>query len=149
MDLVRQSKPFGGGLDFCGATYPHVYRQAKDRIGSELMQIYVEVPEDVDDGWVKGESKPSKQEIAKNDNFIIARLRHGLFAGGPHGPDHAILLKCVHVGSVNQASAEGVRLENHLCGSVAPPLQGHDYALLRSRRRTDGQRRSYSKSFEV
>jgi hypothetical protein len=69
------------------------------------MQIYVEVPEDVDDGWVKGESKPSKQEIAKDDNFIIAGLRHGLLTGKPCGPDHAILLKSVHVSSLNQASA--------------------------------------------
>jgi hypothetical protein len=57
------------------------------------MQVYVEVPEDVDDGCMKGESKPRKQEIAKDDNLIVTGLRHSLSAGGSRGPDHAVLLK--------------------------------------------------------
>jgi hypothetical protein len=48
-------------LDLRGATYPHVYRQAEDRIGSELMKIYVEVSEDVDNGWVKGNRSPANR----------------------------------------------------------------------------------------
>jgi hypothetical protein len=50
MDLVRRSKPFGGRFDLRGATYPHIHQQTQDGIGGELMQIYVEVPEDVDNG---------------------------------------------------------------------------------------------------
>jgi hypothetical protein len=57
------------------------------------MQVYVEVPEDVDDGWIKGEPKPGKQEITKDDNLVVTRLRHSLSARGSRGPDHAVLLK--------------------------------------------------------
>jgi hypothetical protein len=57
------------------------------------MQVYVEIPEDVDDGGMKGKSKPRKQEIAKDDNLIITGLRHSLSARGSCGPDHAVLLK--------------------------------------------------------
>jgi hypothetical protein len=60
VDLMRRSKPLGGGLDLRGAAYPHVHRQTKDRVGGELVQIYAEVPEDIDDGRVKGEPKPRK-----------------------------------------------------------------------------------------
>jgi hypothetical protein len=38
------------------------------------MQVHVEVPEDVDNGRMKGESKPRKQEIAKDDNLIVTRF---------------------------------------------------------------------------
>jgi hypothetical protein len=57
------------------------------------MQVYVEILEDVDDGGMKGKPKSRKQEIAKDDNLIIAGLRHGLSARGSRGPDHAVLLK--------------------------------------------------------
>jgi hypothetical protein len=50
VNLVCGSKPFGRGLDLRSTTYPHIYRQAKNRIGGELMQVYVKIPEDVDDG---------------------------------------------------------------------------------------------------
>jgi hypothetical protein len=50
--LLRRSEPFGGRLDLCGPTYPHVHRQAKDGIRRELVQVDVEVPEDVDDDRV-------------------------------------------------------------------------------------------------
>jgi hypothetical protein len=93
MDLMRRSKPFSGGLDLRSTAYPHVYRQAKNCIGGELMQVHVEVPEDVDNGRMKGEPKPRKQEIAKDDNLIVTRLRHSLSARGSRGPDHAVLLK--------------------------------------------------------
>jgi hypothetical protein len=39
------------------------------------MQIYVKVPEDVDNSWVKGEPKPSKQQIVEDNNFILAGFR--------------------------------------------------------------------------
>jgi hypothetical protein len=57
------------------------------------MEVYAEVPEDVDDGWMKGEPKARKQEIAKDDNLVVTRLRHSLSARGSRGPDHAVLLK--------------------------------------------------------
>jgi hypothetical protein len=57
------------------------------------MKIYVKIPEDVDDGWMKGKPKSRKQEIAKDDNLIIAGLRHSLSARGSRGPDHAVFLK--------------------------------------------------------
>jgi hypothetical protein len=83
------------------------------------MQIYVELPEDVDDGWMKGKPKPSEQEIAKDDNFILAGLQHDFPTGSPRGTDHAVLLKSVHVDPVNQASGEGVRLRNLFHNSIA------------------------------
>jgi hypothetical protein len=63
VDLMRRSKPLGRGLDLRGAAYPHVHRQPKDRVGGELVQVYVEVPEDVDDDGVKGETKPREQQL--------------------------------------------------------------------------------------
>jgi hypothetical protein len=57
------------------------------------MQVYVEIPKDVDDGGMKGKLKPRKQEITEDDNLIIAGLRYGLSARGSRGPDHAVLLK--------------------------------------------------------
>jgi hypothetical protein len=93
------------------------------------MQVYVEIPKDVDDGGM-GKPKPRKQEIAKDDNLIIAGFRYGLSARCSRGPDHAVLLKRIHISSVDLASAEGVRLRDFLCGSVMPSLRGHDYALL-------------------
>jgi hypothetical protein len=36
------------------------------------MQVYVEISEDVDDGGMKGKSKPRKKEITEDDNLIIA-----------------------------------------------------------------------------
>jgi hypothetical protein len=35
VDLMRRSKPLGGGLDLRGAAYPHVHRQPKNCIGGE------------------------------------------------------------------------------------------------------------------
>jgi hypothetical protein len=57
------------------------------------MQVYVEIPEDVADGRMKGEPKSRKQEIPKDDNLIITGLRHSLSARGSRSPDHAVLLK--------------------------------------------------------
>jgi hypothetical protein len=76
------------------------------------MKIYVEVTEDVDNGWVKGKPKPSEHEIAKDENFIIAGIRHGFFTGSPRGTDHVVLLESVQVGAVNQTWTEGIRLQN-------------------------------------
>jgi hypothetical protein len=98
IDLMHRSKPFGGGLDLRGAAYPHVHRQPKNRVGGELVQVYIVVPEDVDDGGVKGGPKPRKQEIPEDDNLIVARLRYGLPARGSHGPNHAVPLKRAHIG---------------------------------------------------
>jgi hypothetical protein len=125
VDLMRRSKPLGGGLDLRGAAYPHVHRQPKNSIGGELVQVYVEIQEDIDDGGVKGEPKPRKQEIPKDDDLIVARLRYGLPARGSSSPNHAVLLKETHIGPVDLASAEGVRLRDFLCDSVAPSLWGH------------------------
>jgi hypothetical protein len=90
------------------------------------VQVYVEVPEDIDDGGVKGEPKPRKQEIPEDDDLIVARLRYGLPAWGSSGPNHAVLLKGAHVSSVDLASAEGVSLRDFLCNSVASSLWGMD-----------------------
>jgi hypothetical protein len=57
------------------------------------VQVYVEIPEDVDDGGMKGEPKPRKQEIAEDNNLIITGLRYGLSARGSRGLDHAVPLK--------------------------------------------------------
>jgi hypothetical protein len=89
------------------------------------MQVYVEVPEDIDDGGVKGEPKPRKQQIPEDDNLIVARLRYGLPARGSCGPNHVVLLKGAHIGSIDLASAEGERLRDFLCDSFAPSLWGH------------------------
>jgi hypothetical protein len=96
------------------------------------MKIYVEVTEDVDNSWVKGKPKPTEQEIAKDDNFIIAGFRYGFSTGRPRGTDHSVLLKSVHIGVVNQTSSEGIRLRILFSNSIAPSLWGHDYELLRS-----------------
>jgi hypothetical protein len=93
MNLVCRSKPIGRGLDLRSTTYPHIHRQAKNRIGGELTQVYFEISEDVDNGGMKGKPKPRKQEIAEDDNLIIVGLRYGLLARGSRGPDHAVLLK--------------------------------------------------------
>jgi hypothetical protein len=129
MDLMRRSKPFGGGLDLRGAAYPHVHRQPKNRVGGKLVQVYIKVLEDIDDGVVKGEPKPRKQEIPEDDNLIVARLRYGLPARGSRGPNHVVPLKRAHIGSIDLASVEGVRLRDFLCNSVAPSLRGHGCAL--------------------
>jgi hypothetical protein len=94
------------------------------------MKIYVEIPEDVDGGWMKEKLKSRKQETAKDDNLIIVGFQHSLSAKDSRGPDHAVLLKWIHISSINQAAAEGVCLRDLLCDSVAPSLRGHDYALL-------------------
>jgi hypothetical protein len=60
VNLMRYSKPLGGGLDLRGTAYPHVHRQPKNFIGGELVQVNVEVPDDIDDGGMKGEPKPRK-----------------------------------------------------------------------------------------
>jgi hypothetical protein len=57
------------------------------------MKIYAKIPEDVDDGWMKGKPKSLKQEIAKDDDLIIVGLRHSLSARGSRSHDHAVLLK--------------------------------------------------------
>jgi hypothetical protein len=55
MNLMRRSKPFGGRFDLRGAAYPHIHRQPKNRVGRELVQVYVEILEDIDDDGMKGE----------------------------------------------------------------------------------------------
>jgi hypothetical protein len=90
-----------------------------------VVQVYVEVLEDIDDDGVKREPKPRKQEIQEDDDLIVARLRYGLPARGSSGPNHAVLLKGAHIGSVDLSSTEGVRLQDFLCDSVAPSLWGH------------------------
>jgi hypothetical protein len=57
------------------------------------MKIYVKIPEDVDNGWMKGKPKSHKQEIVKDNDLIITGLRHSLSARGSCGHDHAVLLK--------------------------------------------------------
>jgi hypothetical protein len=121
---MHQRKPFDGGLDLRGAAYPHVHRQLKNRVGDELVQVYVEVLEDTDDGGVKGEPKPRKQEVPEDDDLIVMRLRYGLPSRGTRGPNHVVPLKGAHIGSIDLASAEGVRLRDFLCDSVTPSLWG-------------------------
>jgi hypothetical protein len=79
------------------------------------MKIYVKIPEDVDDGWMKGEPKSRKQDIAKDDNLIIAGLRHNLSAKGSRGPDHAVLSirlrPKVYVFGISFATASRLRFE--------------------------------------
>jgi hypothetical protein len=65
MNLMRRSKSFGGGLDLRGAANPHIHRQPDNRVGGELVQVYVEIPEDIDDGRMKGEPESREQEIPK------------------------------------------------------------------------------------
>jgi hypothetical protein len=125
MNLMRCGKPLGGGLDLHGAAYPHVHRQPKNCIGGELVQVNVEVPKDIDDGGMKGEPKPRKQEIPEDDDLIVARLRYGLPARGSGGPDHAVLLKRAHIGPVDLAAAKGVCLRDFLCDGAAPSFWGH------------------------
>jgi hypothetical protein len=60
MDLVRRSKTFDGRFDLRSPTNPHIHRKAQDGVGGELMQIDVEIPEDVDNNWMKREPKPNK-----------------------------------------------------------------------------------------
>jgi hypothetical protein len=97
------------------------------------MQIYVEIPEDVDDSWMKWEPKPGKQQIPKDNNFILVGLRHGLPSGSPRSPDHAVFLMGGYVAPIYQAPSEGIRLRNFLRDSIASSLRGHDYELLRSK----------------
>jgi hypothetical protein len=113
------------------------------------MQIYVEIPEDIDNSWMKGELKPNKQQILKDNNFILLGLQPDLPSRSPRCPDHAVFLKGGYVAPVNQASPEGVHHQNFLRDSNTPSLRGHDYELLRSKRRVDGRRESYSETLEV
>jgi hypothetical protein len=89
------------------------------------VQVYVEVPEDIDDGGVKGGPKPRKQEIPEDDDLIVVRLRYGLPARGSGGPNHAVLLKGAHIGPVDLASTKGVRLRDFLWDGIAPSFWGH------------------------
>jgi NAD(P)H-nitrite reductase large subunit len=59
MDLMRRSKPLSRRLDLRGAAYPHVHRQTKNCVGSELVKVGVEVPQNIDDGGVKGKPRIS------------------------------------------------------------------------------------------
>jgi hypothetical protein len=133
MDLVRRSETFGRRFDLRSLANPHIHREAQDGIGGELMQIDVEIPEDVDNNWMKREPKPGEQQIPKDDNFVLMGLRHGLPTGIPRCPDHAVLLKGGYVTPVYQAPSEGVRLQNLLRDSIAPSLRSHDYELLRTK----------------
>jgi hypothetical protein len=89
------------------------------------VQVNVEVPEDIDDGGVKGEPKPCKQEIPEDDDLIVARLRHGLPARGSGGPNHVVLLKRAHISPIDLAAAKGVCLRDFLGNGVAPSFWGH------------------------
>jgi hypothetical protein len=117
-----------------------------------LVQVYVEVAEDIDDGRVKGEPKPRKQEIPEDDDLIVARLRYGLPARGSRGPNHAVPLKGAHIGSVDLASAEGVHLRDFLCDNVAPSLWGHGCDLNAKYKKNRGAKetlRQNLQSFEL
>jgi hypothetical protein len=74
---------------------------------------------------VKEEPKPRVQEIAEDDDLIVVRPRYGLSARGSSGPNHAVLLKRTHIGPVDLASAEGVRLRDLLCDNIALSIWGH------------------------
>jgi hypothetical protein len=87
-----------------------------------LVQVDVEVPKDVDDGGVEGKPKPRVQEIAEDDDLVVARPRYSLTARGLAGPYHAVLHEGAHVGIVNLASTERVRLRDLLRDGIASPL---------------------------
>jgi hypothetical protein len=129
MDLMRRSKPLSGSLDLCGATYPHVHRQAKNSVGRELVQVDVEVPKDVDDSGVEGKPKPRVHQIAEDDDLVITWPRYNFPARGSVGPDHVVLHERAHVGAVNLASAEGVRLRDLLRDSITSSFWGHECGL--------------------
>jgi hypothetical protein len=112
-------------LDLRCAAYPHIHRQMKDCIGGELVQVDVEVPKDVDNDGVEGKPKPRVQKIAEDDDLVIARPRYSLPSRGSAGPNHAVLHEGAHVGIVNLASAERVRLRDLLRDCIATPLRGH------------------------
>jgi hypothetical protein len=92
------------------------------------VQVDVEVPKDVDNGGVEGKPKPRVQQIAEDDDLVIMRLRYSFPARGSTGPDHAVLHQGAHVGIVNLASAERVRLWDLLRDGIASPL-GAMYAI--------------------
>jgi hypothetical protein len=75
-----------------------------------LVQVDVEIPENVDDGGVQRETKPRVQQIAEDDDFVVPRSRYSFPARGSAGPDHAVFHQRVHIGLVDLASAECVRL---------------------------------------
>jgi hypothetical protein len=92
----------------------------------ELVQVNVEVPEDIDDGGVKGEPKPRKQEIPEDDDLVVARLRYGLPTRGSGGPNHVVLVKRAHIDPVDLVAAKGVCLRDFLCDGVAPSFWAMD-----------------------
>jgi hypothetical protein len=93
MHLMRQSETVSRMLDLGSSSYPRIHRKAQDEVGCELMQIHVEIPEDIDKRGMKGKPKAGKQQIPKDNNLILPRLRHGLSPGSPHYPDHPVLLQ--------------------------------------------------------
>jgi hypothetical protein len=48
---------------------------------------------------MKGKPKPGKQQIPKDNNLILLRLRHVLSLGSPRCPDHPVVLKGCHAPS--------------------------------------------------
>jgi hypothetical protein len=76
MHLMRRSEPLGGRLDLCGPTYPHVHRQTKDSVRRKLVQVDIEIPKDVDGGGVQGKPKPRVQQVAEDDDLVVARPRY-------------------------------------------------------------------------
>jgi hypothetical protein len=101
MDLVRRSKTFGGRFDLRSPANPHINRKVQDGIGGELMQIDVEIPEDVDNNWMKREPKPDKQQIPEDNNFVL--LGFGTVS---------------HLGALTVPTSEGRICRPHLSGSV-------------------------------
>jgi hypothetical protein len=92
---------------------------------SELVQVDVEVPEDVDDGGVQGKTKPRVQQVAEDDDFVVSRSWYSFPARGSAGPNHAVLHQGVHVGLVDLTPAECVRLRDLPSDSIASPLRCH------------------------
>jgi hypothetical protein len=85
----------------------------------------VEVPKDVDDDVVEGKPKPSVQEIAEDDDLVIVWPRYSLPARGSASPNHVVLNERAHVGTINLAPAEGVRLWDLLCDKIESSFWGN------------------------
>jgi hypothetical protein len=78
------------------------------------VQVDVEVPKDVDDGGVQGKPKTRVQQVAEDDDLVVARSRYSLPARGSAGPDHAVLHQSADVGTVDLAPTERVGLRDLL-----------------------------------
>jgi hypothetical protein len=50
------------------------------------VQVDVEIPKDVDNGGVQGKPKPRVQQVAEDNDFVVARPRYSLPPRGSAGP---------------------------------------------------------------